>query len=143
MTYYVEIPVDDDSSVLVEVTHQVTGVAPAGRPREVVARLSETFGEAFDRFHRLAQSAAARARDAGGADRVAIEFGLKVAAKGGFVVAETTGEAHMKVTFEWNRHTGPRPGTAEPDEGAPDGSTAEPDHSPDPSAGPDPSALAG
>jgi hypothetical protein len=143
MTYYVEIPVDDDSTVLVEVTHQVTGVAPAGRPREVVARLSETFGEAFDRFHRLAQSAAARARDAGGADRVAIEFGLKVAAKGGFVVAETTGEAHMKVTFEWNRRAAPVPGTAEPDQGAPEEQAADPDHMSDRSAVADPSTTAG
>ncbi|MEO3924765.1 CU044_2847 family protein [Micromonosporaceae bacterium B7E4] len=143
MTYYVEIPVDGDSTVLVEVTHQVTGVAPAGRPREVVARLSETFGEAFDRFHRLAQSAAARARDAGGADRVAIEFGLKVAAKGGFVVAETTGEAHMKVTFEWNRRAEPVPGTAEPDQGAPEEQAADPDHTPDRSAVADPSTTAG
>ncbi|GAB3979958.1 hypothetical protein GCM10027615_57460 [Plantactinospora veratri] len=122
-----QIPVDDHSTVLVEVTHQVTGVAPAGRSREVVARLSETFGEAFDRFHRLAQSAAARARDAGGADRVAIEFGLKVAAKGGFVVAETTGEAHMKVTFEWNRGTAPTPTTADPDGGVAAERNTEPD----------------
>ncbi|MFY1692641.1 CU044_2847 family protein [Plantactinospora sp. WMMB782] len=123
MTYYVEIPVDDDSTVLVEVTHQVTGVAPAGRPREVVTRLTETFGEAFDRFHRLARSAAAQARDAGGADRVAIEFGLKVAAKGGFVVAETTGEAHMKVTFEWNRAAAPAPVRSESEQsGAGEGS---------------------
>ncbi|GIG87175.1 CU044_2847 family protein [Plantactinospora endophytica] len=134
MTFYVEIPVDDDSTVLVEVTHQVTGVAPAGRPREVVARLSETFGEAFDRFHRLAQSAAARAHDAGGADRVAIEFGLKVAAKGGFVVAETTGEAHMKVIFEWNRRTEPTPGPTEPDQGTPEDRPADPDHAPETSA---------
>ncbi|AVT35379.1 CU044_2847 family protein [Plantactinospora sp. BB1] len=126
MTYYVEIPVDDESTVLVEVTHQVTGVAPAGRSREVVTRLSETFGEAFDRFHRLAQSAAAQARDAGGADRVAIEFGLKVAAKGGFVVAETTGEAHMKVTFEWNRGT-PNPTAAEADQDPAEERNAEPD----------------
>ncbi|MEN3608552.1 CU044_2847 family protein [Plantactinospora sp. ZYX-F-223] len=132
MTYYVEIPVDDDSTVLVEVTHQVTGVAPAGRPREVVARLSETFGEAFDRFHRLAQSAAARARDAGGADRVAIEFGLKVAAKGGFVVAETTGEAHMKVTFEWNRRAEPTPAEADPQQGGTEERATEPDHTSDP-----------
>ncbi|AVT28975.1 hypothetical protein C6361_05115 [Plantactinospora sp. BC1] len=126
MTYYVEIPVDDESTVLVEVTHQVTGVAPAGRSRAVVTRLSETFGEAFDRFHRLAQSAAAQARDAGGADRVAIEFGLKVAAKGGFVVAETTGEAHMKVTFEWNRGT-PTATAAEADQGPAEERNAEPD----------------
>ncbi|BCL14607.1 CU044_2847 family protein [Micromonospora sagamiensis] len=107
MTYYVEVPAEDGTVVLVEVTNQVEGVVPAGRRQEVVAHLTETFNEAFDRFRRLAHGAAARARDAGGADRVAIEFGLKVAAKGGFVVAETTGEAHMKVTFEWNRAADP------------------------------------
>lgn len=107
MTFYVEVPVDDDTVVLVEVTNQVEGVVPAGRRQDVVDRLSETFNQAFDRFQRLAHGAAARARKAGGADRVTIEFGLKVAAKGGFVVAETTGEAHMKVTFEWNRTVDP------------------------------------
>ncbi|MFY1671106.1 CU044_2847 family protein [Plantactinospora sp. WMMB334] len=129
MTYYVEVPVDDGAAVLVEVTNQVDGVVPAGRSQEVIARLSETFDDAFDRFSRLARGAAARARDAGGADRVTVEFGLKVAAKGGFVVAETTGEAHLKLTFEWNRRADRTPATApasEPDGNRPDEMSAEP-----------------
>ena len=107
MTYYVEVPAEDGAVVLFEVTNQVDGVVPAGRRQEVVAHLAVTFNEAFDRFQGLAQVGAARARKAGGADGLANYFGIKATAKGGFVVAETTGEAHMKVTFEWNRAADP------------------------------------
>jgi hypothetical protein len=103
MTYYLELPIADGESVLVEVTNQVEGVAPASRRDGIVGRLSETFDEAFGRFQQLAAGAVAQARGAGAIDRMTIEFGLKATAKGGFVVAETTGEAHITVAFEWAR----------------------------------------
>ena len=100
MSYYVEVPVEAGDPVLVEVTGQVEGVVPAGRTTEVIGRMTETFEQAFDRFRKLATASAARATDV---DRVTIEFGVKATVKGGFVVAETSGEAHVKVTFEWRR----------------------------------------
>jgi hypothetical protein len=107
LAYFLEVPLDDGQVVLVEVTRQVDDVAPAGRVQDVVGRLPEAFTSGLDRVQALAAEALRRMRAfPEPPDSVSVEFGLKLTAKAGVVVAESTGVAHMKLIAEWHRREG-------------------------------------
>jgi len=118
---YLEIPLADGEMLLVDVTSQEAGLAPAGG-REMRERLAVTLQEGLGRVRMFAGQVLEQMRaSAEPPNRVAVEFGLKLTAKTGVVVAETTSEAHITVTLEWQR---PR----RPDDSAPPaaGAAAEP-----------------
>ena len=99
MPVYVEVPVDDHSYIKVEVSDQ--GVVRAGAA-DVIARATERLDEAVAQVVRMGQETVARARAAASPpDAIEIELGLKVTAKTGFVVAESSGEANFKVVLKW------------------------------------------
>ncbi|OZV82497.1 hypothetical protein CA850_09505 [Micromonospora echinospora] len=104
MPFYVEVPLSDGSVVLAEVTEQVEGIVSAGRAGDVVGRLTESFEDSFAQFRTIAAGVARQAwNQAHPPDRVAIELGVKVTAKGRLVLAETGVEGQVKVLFEWQR----------------------------------------
>ncbi|MGW3353755.1 CU044_2847 family protein [Nonomuraea rubra] len=96
------MPLPEGETILVEVTGQVDDIAPAGRAREVVGRLPEAFETGLERAHAFMGAVIKRMRDhADKPDTVTVEFGLKLTATTGLVIAESSGEAHMTVTAEW------------------------------------------
>jgi hypothetical protein len=97
---YVELPIDDeDDFIRVEVSEQ--GVVRAGAG-EVIGRATERFEEAVEQVVRLSQATVRRARAAATPpDAIEVELGLKLTAKTGFVVAESSGEANFKVVLKW------------------------------------------
>ncbi|GAA2851434.1 hypothetical protein Acy02nite_34950 [Actinoplanes cyaneus] len=102
MAAYVELPVGDDDHVTVEVSGQ--GVVRAGAG-EVVGRASESFDRALAQVTRMGQEAIRQARAVPlPPDAVDVELGLKLTAKAGFVIAESSGEAHFKVILKWTRN---------------------------------------
>lgn len=104
MPYYLEVPLSDERIVLAEVTDQFDGTVPAGRVRDVIGKLPEAFGEGLRRVQALADEALASMGDLKQApDVVSLEFGLKMSATAGVVVAQSTGEAHVKLLIEWHR----------------------------------------
>ncbi|MFC4071731.1 CU044_2847 family protein [Actinoplanes subglobosus] len=99
MVAYVELPVDDDDFVMVEVSGQGVVRANAG---DVVGRASERFDQAVAQVTRMGQEAIRRAREtAVPPDEIDVELGLKLTAKTGFVIAESSGEANFKVVLRW------------------------------------------
>ncbi|MCO5995020.1 CU044_2847 family protein [Actinoallomurus rhizosphaericola] len=117
MAYLLEVPLDNGETVLAEVTGQLQGVVPAGRARDVVGKLPEAFTEGLDRVQRFAGEVLDRMRNsAEPPDVIAVEFGLKLTAKAGVVVAESTAEAHLKVTAEWHRNGAERRVPDDPDD---------------------------
>lgn len=107
MPCYLEVPLDDGETVLVEITSQVDDVGPVGVGRDIVGRL-ESLGVGLDRVQSFASEVLGRMRAfPEPPDTVAVEFGLKLSAKTGVVIAESTGEAHLKVAAQWNRAAGP------------------------------------
>jgi hypothetical protein len=99
MAAYVELPVGDDDLITVEVSGQ--GVVRAGAG-EVVARATERFDQAMAQVTRMGQDAIAKARAAAvPPDAIDVELGLKLTAKTGFVIAESSGEANFKVILKW------------------------------------------
>lgn len=61
-----------------------------------------------------------------GADEISLEFGIKLNAEAGAVVARTSAEAHMTVRVNWKRHAG---GTCDggEDDGVNEGEEAPPE----------------
>ena len=99
MPAYVELPIDDHDSIRVEISNQGLVRAGAG---DVVGRATERFDEAISQVVRMGQAAIARARAATTPpDAIDVELGLKLTAKTGFVIAESSGEANFKVVLRW------------------------------------------
>ena len=99
MAAYVELPIDDNDSIKVEISQQ--GLVRAGA-NEVIGRATERFDEAVAQIVRMGQDAVRKARaSATPPDAIDVELGLKLTAKTGFVIAESSGEANFKVTLKW------------------------------------------
>lgn len=102
MPDFIEMPIDDTESIKVEVTRQAVGLVRAGRAGDTIDRAEQRLDDAVARLRRLGGQVLAKVRDsAKPPTTVQVEVGLKLTAKTGFVVAESTGEAHFIVRLEW------------------------------------------
>ena len=96
---YLDLPIDDAETILVEVKE--VGTVRAGAS-DVIGRAEERLDEAVAKVVRMGQQIITRARDVPRPpDAVEIELGLKLTAKTNFVVAGSAGEANFKVTLKW------------------------------------------
>ena len=105
MAAYVELPIDEtgDEVLRVEIKDEGPTRVGGGGAGGVVARATERFDEAIAQVVRMGQDAVRRARDtASPPDGIDVELGLKLTARTGFVVAESSGEANFKVTLRWS-----------------------------------------
>ena len=104
MTRLVEFPVDDESSVIVEVDDPGSGTERVGRG-EIAERASETFGDALDRVRPAAALLVEKLRTlADTPDEIAVEFGVKMSGKlGAAFIASAESEANFKVTLTWRK----------------------------------------
>jgi hypothetical protein len=98
---YVELPIDESGNDVIRVEIKDEGFQRAGAG-DVVGRATERFDQAIAHIVRLGQDAVQKARSAATPpDSVSVELGLKLTAKTGFVIAESSGEANFKVTLRW------------------------------------------
>lgn len=115
--YYLDVPVGGGDggdgpgaagsagTVRVEVDPPPGELIPAaGGDRVQVGRLSASFEAAMDRIRPMAEAitgrlAGMRVRP----DTVTAQFGMKVSADAGVVVARTAGEAQITVTLTWGK----------------------------------------
>jgi hypothetical protein len=98
---YVELPVGDDDTLRVEISNQ--GLVRAGAS-DVVGRAVEHLDEAVAKVIKMGQDVVTKAQQsARPPDAIEVELGLKLTAKTGFVVAESSGEANFKITLSWAR----------------------------------------
>jgi hypothetical protein len=68
----------------------------------VIGRAAERFEQAVAQVVRMGQDAVRQARaTTSPPDSIDVELGLKLTAKTGFVIAESSGEANFKVTLRW------------------------------------------
>jgi hypothetical protein len=97
---YLDLPIDDAETILVEVKE--VGTVRAGAS-DVIGRAGERLDEAVAKVVRMGQQIIAQARDVPRPpDAIEIELGLKLTAKTNFVVAGSSGEANFKVTLKWS-----------------------------------------
>jgi hypothetical protein len=95
----------DNGGVIVEVDASESGFQSVSRkPGEVVHDVRARFDDALDGVHNAVTSALEKFRDGiHDVDSVEIEFGVKLNAEVGSVIAKTSGEGHMIVKLSWSR----------------------------------------
>ncbi|CAL9602722.1 CU044_2847 family protein [Streptomyces sp. enrichment culture] len=113
MTAITSIRLDDGSLLRVETTAPPAPARPATedlyepirrpRPADEVAGAADTLRSAVDRVRPAASDIVESLRSMPRRpDRITLEFGVKVTAEAGVVVARTAAEAHFTVGVEWN-----------------------------------------
>jgi hypothetical protein len=111
----VEFPLEGGGSVVVEVEEQEPpdeaivrrGFSDRHRSGEVVARAGQTLEAAFGRIQPAAGAMVTRLRDLPDApEEIEIEFGVRLSAEVGAILAHTAGEANFRITLRWKRNRG-------------------------------------
>ena len=106
MKRLIEFPLEDGGSIVVEVDEPELpgGVVRAARPGEVVEKARQSFEAAMERIRPVAGTLIAKLRGLHDPpDEVEVEFGLKMNAEAGAVLAAAGAEANYKVTLTWKR----------------------------------------
>jgi hypothetical protein len=106
MKHLIEFPLQEGGTILVEVEQfePEEGEVLATRPGEVVATAAQTFEHALEKLKPAANTIVAKLRGLSDPpDEIEVEFGLKLSAEVGAVVASAGAEANYKVTLNWKR----------------------------------------
>ena len=100
MAAYVELPIGDNDSITVEISN--VGLVRAGAA-ETLGAVAERFDDAVGQVVRMGQGAIKKAlATPKPPSAIEVELGLKLTAKTGFVVAESSGEANFKIVLKWS-----------------------------------------
>jgi hypothetical protein len=102
MADLISVSVQDNQSVLVEASELDDGVVLAARPGAMAVSARESLDEMLTRIQPVVRSVGERLRSLpDGPQRISLEFGVKLSAEAGLVIAKATTEAHLVVTVEW------------------------------------------
>jgi Trypsin-co-occurring domain 1 len=102
MTEVVRFMASEGVSVLVEADEETFGVEPASRGADGVLQAGKRLEEAL-LTARATVASAVTAMGGLGFGQLSLEFGLKLSAEAGAVIAKTAGEAHLTITASWGR----------------------------------------
>jgi Trypsin-co-occurring domain 1 len=109
MDALVEFKTDGGGSVVVAVDDSEPGVQLVSRTGDALAQATDTFENALQRIRTAADSALRVFRDGQlKPDTVEIEFGVKLTAEAGAIIAKSAVEGHLVVKLSWS----PQPGRA-------------------------------
>jgi hypothetical protein len=92
----------DGTAVLVEVDDDDLGVERAGRGTDGMMVAAERLEDALARIRPAARAVLAEMKTLS-PGKVTVEFGIKLSAAAGAVIAKTEAEGHFTVTLEWER----------------------------------------
>jgi hypothetical protein len=101
----VKLELKDGSSILIETEYLTSGpVTRGGGATELVSKADETFEQALGRMAPTSAAIVERFRGlAQQPDEIEIEFAVKINAKVGANIAETSGEANLGIAVYWKR----------------------------------------
>ena len=98
---------DNDEIIVVEVDEpeQEGGMDRVARFDEVAEEAKQTFEHAIDKIKPIANIIISRLHEGltKPADEVGVEFGMKMNAKFGAIIADAGAEAQFKITLKWKR----------------------------------------
>lgn len=105
MKRLIEFELEDGGTILVEVdTPEEAGIVPAARGEGVASKAQQSFEAALDKVRPAAQAIIRKLRALHDApDEIEVEFGLKMSAEAGAIVAAAGAEANYKVTLTWKQ----------------------------------------
>jgi hypothetical protein len=108
---------DNGGSVFVEVEENEPGVVRASRAREVIESASTSFGTALASVRDAAATALRQFRNMDVLpDEIQVEFGVRLNAQAGAVIAKTGVAGHLKVKLTCQRYENRREDEIQPDE---------------------------
>jgi hypothetical protein len=101
----IEFPLEDGTSMAVEVDEPGTeGMVRAARPGEITEKATQTFEAALERLKPAAAAIISQLRGVSDPpEQIGVEFGVKLSAGAGAVIASAGAEANYKVTLTWRR----------------------------------------
>ena len=102
MKSLVEYSLASGGSIIVEVG-EADGVVRATRPGEIAARASHTLEEALDAVKPAILSVISKLQNINAPGQISVEFGIKLGAKVGAVLASADAESNFNVTLSWKR----------------------------------------
>jgi hypothetical protein len=103
----------DGDYVFAEVDADGPTISPVSRGGDVLQSATASFGSALRHIRTAAEEALTTLRDMDARpDGVELEFGVKLNAAAGAVIARTGADGHFTVKLTWHRHAGA--GAAEP-----------------------------
>ncbi len=107
MKHLVEFSLEDGGSILVEVEGpEMGGMVPVSRGEGVPEKARQSFEAALDKVRPAAQAIIKKLRSLHDPpDEIEVEFGLKMSAEAGALIAAAGVEANYKVTLTWKRET--------------------------------------
>ena len=106
MKRLIEFTLDDNTTVIVEVDEpqQQSGTVHASKPEEIIEKAQQSFGQAIEKIKPVADCIITKLHDISKQpDEIGVEFGFKLNAKAGVVIASMDTEANFKVTLSWKR----------------------------------------
>jgi len=112
MKQLVEYELEDGSTILVEVDLPEAGIERAARGDQIV-KAKERFSEALEQIKPVAQTVLSKLGSLS-ADEIGVEFGIKLSAKAGVILASADAEANFTVTLTWKPGSRQIPSPTEP-----------------------------
>ena len=102
MKHLVEFPLEDGSSIVVEVDEPETAGTVRASRGDTLAKAKETLEEAFDKVLPVTKSVVQKLRSVGNRpDEIEVAFGVKLTTTAGAVIASAAAEANFDVTLRW------------------------------------------
>jgi hypothetical protein len=91
-------------TVLVEVADDEPGIERAARVDDLVVKARESLESAMDQIRAFANTTLGKLEDlARQPEQVEVEFGIRLNAEAGAVIARTGAEGHLQVKLTWTR----------------------------------------
>ena len=100
MSEAVQFRLEDGSPVLFEVSEEASGIGRVSRGTDGVVEATRSLEDALDSVRRAA-SASLRVLQTLRPDKLEFEFGVKLTAEAGALIARTAGEGHFVVKVSW------------------------------------------
>jgi hypothetical protein len=104
LTELVEYELADGTRVFVEVDEVSTGPVTRGGGRDAIVKATGTLEDALRRIGPMTAAAFDQLRQLAEApDEIDIEFGVKLHAEMGAIIAKSGGEANFQISLRWRR----------------------------------------
>jgi hypothetical protein len=100
-THVVEFP-SEYGPILVEIEGSLGGALPAASTGQIAGKASQAFTDAVAGIKPIAKAVLAQLADLGPAE-AAVEFGIKISANAGVVLASVASEGHCLVKLSWKK----------------------------------------
>lgn len=102
MKRLVEFPLEDGTTMMVEIEEPDTGGVVKASRSDVIEKAHETLEKSLEKVKPAAQFILAQLRKLHDApDEIEVLFGLKLSAESGVILASTSLEANYSVTLKW------------------------------------------